>query len=407
MALSNVSTPMGTQDLAQLIIRSCNIQSRLVNPTNSGKYVKKWMAKYFLYVKKLMIDVPNRKLVKKPQSSKRSLREKNSYCCEIDTPDSGKTYLKPVLSNKADHPRKKIKIRPIIISEIEVQLSPSEINSLELSNKPCIALGDLTCTNYETLSTIKTSRSDVSFSRCISPTIERYREGIYRASQALSKTDDTARVRTRSKHSYKKYHRNDATSHLQNSWKQSGYISIQAQKPPRHQESCQTAQHHPILPTKRIGRKNYYVFTFPKPPTGPGLASLFHQLTPKKGYYLQVIVKYNDQMKDPLWATLLQSALSESCVKELCIAIGRMYVKFNLGATNHIKTQQNLRDVSKAISILNKNIKAGGQSLRNMVNFLLKKLEKDSIEGKWGKREQSRRGKRASSNPVGYGIYLS
>ena len=57
-------------------------------------------------------------------------------------------------------PCKNIKVRPVIISEIEVPLSPSEINSLVLSNKPCIALGDLSSRNYETPTTVKASHVD-------------------------------------------------------------------------------------------------------------------------------------------------------------------------------------------------------------------------------------------------------
>lgn len=247
---------------------------------------------------------------------------------------------------------------------------------------------------------------DTNFSKCVSPTIEKYREGIHRASQAVSKIDSTVRSKPRGCQSIKAIRLNDSSSQLQKTRKQSGCISLRSQKQSRHHSSCQASYHCAALPTERIGRKNYYVFTFPKPPTGPCLASLFHQLTPRKRHYLHLLVEFNAQMKDRLWVTLLQAALHDNSVRELCIAIGRMYSKFNLGATSNTCTRQKLWDVNKAIAIVNKYIEAGGQLLRNMVNFLLKKLENDSVEGKWSRRDRHKKLTIAPYNSLGCGIHF-
>ncbi|RKF61089.1 hypothetical protein OnM2_045062 [Erysiphe neolycopersici] len=404
MAFSNVSTSKGTQDMAQFILRSCAIRSQLVQRTNSGKYVRKYISKYCVFAKKHVINVSQIKIVKDREPSSGRLKKNNSSCCAVDISEKRRIHSTQVLTIKTEPPCKKIKVNPVIISEVEVPLSPSEINSLVLSNKPCIALGDLTSHNYGNYPTIKTSHLNTNFSRCISPTIEKYREGIHEASQALLKKDSTVRSKPRGYQSVKTLRHKDSSSQLQKTWRQTSCISLRPQKKYRHHSSLQVSHHSSVLPTQRIGRKNYYVFTFPKPPTGPCLASLFHQLTPRKGHYLQLLVELNTQMKDPLWTTLLQAALHDSFVRDLCIAIGRMYSKPNFGATGHNSTRQNLWDVSKAVAIVNQYIKAGGQILRNMVKFLLRKLENDSIEGRWGKRYRHKKLTKAPYNPLGCGI---
>ncbi|POS85878.1 hypothetical protein EPUL_004380, partial [Erysiphe pulchra] len=389
MAFSNASTSLGSQDIAQFIFRSCAIQSQLFQQTSSGKYVRKSITKYCVFAKKRIINVSQIKIVKEQEPSSRRFKKKNTSCSALDSSEKRRSYSTQVLSIKTEPPCKKIKVHPVTISEIEVPLSPSEINSLVLSNKPCIALGDLSSHNYGNLPTVKKFHVDANFSRCISPTIEKYREGIHRASQALSKAESTVRSKPRSYQSIKTVRHNDSSPLLQKTWKQTGCISLRPQEKSRHHNVYQSSHHCPALPTQRIGRKNYYVFTFPKPPTGPCLDSFFHQLTPREQNYLKLLVESNAQMKDPLWTTLLQAATHYDFVRDLCIAIGRMYSKFNLGVTSSVSTRQNLCNVNKAVAIVDQYIEAGGQLLRNMVEFLLKKLENDSIEGKWEKRPLS------------------
>ncbi|TQS37213.1 hypothetical protein Golomagni_02321 [Golovinomyces magnicellulatus] len=155
---------------------------------------------------------------------------------------------------------------------------------------------------------------------------------------------------------------------------------MQHRSPQRYVQCYQSPQ------TKRMGMKNYHAFTFPMPPLSPNLTSLYHQLPPKKGKYLQVLVKFNAESNDQLWTTLLQGALIENCVKELCIAVGRMYLKSDLTSTSKSMHLHKPQDATRAINILNHYLAVGGHTLRKMVKVLIEKLKFDSIKGKWEKR---------------------
>ncbi|CAD6501440.1 BgTH12-01692 [Blumeria graminis f. sp. triticale] len=130
-----------------------------------------------------------------------------------------------------------------------------------------------------------------------------------------------------------------------------------------------------------------FVFDFPKPPSAqrfgliPG--NYAGQLSPKKSLYLQALIRRNEERSDPLWTALLQGAMREKCVRELCIIIGRMYVNgvptTDLVLKGHVRSW----NVQKAVNILNQFLSVGGTPLHDMVKFLRRRLKIDSVEGGW------------------------
>ncbi|CCU81469.1 putative Bgh-specific protein [Blumeria hordei DH14] len=130
-----------------------------------------------------------------------------------------------------------------------------------------------------------------------------------------------------------------------------------------------------------------FVFDFPKPPSaqrlGPMPGNFGGQLSPKKGLYLQALIRQNEERSDPLWTALLQGAMREKCVRELCIIIGRMYVN-GVPTTDRVHSgHARSWNVQRAVNILNQFLSVGGTPLHDMVKFLRRRLKIDSVEGSW------------------------
>ncbi|CCU81462.1 putative powdery mildew-specific protein [Blumeria hordei DH14] len=129
-----------------------------------------------------------------------------------------------------------------------------------------------------------------------------------------------------------------------------------------------------------------YIFDFPKPPS-QNLSSisngLVSKLPPKKSLYFQALVRRNEENFDPLWTILLQGAMREKCVRELCVVIGRMYFIGNPTADRILKGDMRQWNVQKAVVVLKEYLVIGGQALNDLVRFLRTRLKIDSVLGGW------------------------
>lgn len=141
----------------------------------------------------------------------------------------------------------------------------------------------------------------------------------------------------------------------------------------------------PSLTTMYIGEKCYHIFPFPMPPNIPNLNPLLYKLPPRKANYLEFLINQNAKKKDQLWNTLLQGAMREVCLRDLCVAVGRMYLLVNPKVRHENFVHRERWDLKKAVDVLKKYLQIGGHELKSIVTFLLSKMKIDSIRGKWAR----------------------
>ncbi|RKF81624.1 hypothetical protein GcM3_033001 [Golovinomyces cichoracearum] len=393
MAIANVSTPVETRDITRLILHSRRADFQLTLNTSVSKILRQLVSKYETSVKKCAIDASIKIFDNCRKCSSGQRRKRGSYRhCSKDSEDERFDHSNPKIYVDIFEPQlKKFKVLPETVSEKELS-SDREPQPHTSRNRPHIESDyDPSPAKQNILSNLSAS-SNISLSACHIPVRHTKHQEISNSKYSWASS--------RSEKSSERMYCNDGSDSADASScdevvsplspkslkrAHSPVARSSTSQSTRNRSPQQYVQYYRPPPMKRIGTKDYYVYTFPMPPSGPNLTSLYYQLPPKKGNYLQVLVKFNAESNDQLWTTLLQGALIENCVKELCIAVGRMYLKSDLTNTSKLMHHRRPQDATRAINILNQNLAVGGHTLRKMVKVLIEKLKSDSIKGKWEK----------------------
>lgn len=393
IANENVSTPMESHDNIRLMLHSRKFSFQLTRNTRISKLLKQLVSRYDPSVKKCAIDSSIKFFDNYRKCSSGQRHKRGSYRhCPKDSEDKECDYSSLKISVVISEPQlKKLKVLPETVSEKGLS-SYRELQSHTSHNRPHILSGDdPSYAKQNTLSHLSAS-SNINLSPCSIPV--RYTKHQDTSNSKYSRSSSRFQKQSELTFYDDDSDSDDASScdqvasPLSPKSRKRAHSPISRSSTPQsmqHRSPQQYVQYYQSPQTKRIGKKNYYLFTFPKPPAGPNMTSLYYQLPPKKGNYLQVLVKYNAERNDQLWTTLLQGALIENCLKDLCIAVGRIYLKSDLTSTSKSMHLHKPQDATRAINILNQYLAVGGHTLQKMVKVLIEKLKSDLIKGKWQK----------------------